>query len=283
MQTKIKLSDKKDISDKTEVLMAKFSNLAYKNIRKYKNEQKLFKEKELLNWEYFQPDNISEELKCKIFTAINNQNKQVVIVVRGSEPLPSFDLESLVNDWGVSDFNLVVGKLPMQFLDFYNYIKVIKTFAPENYQIYITGHSLGGSIIQLLCSLEENKHIIAYTYNAYGVKHLLQGLGTKGFSLCSDFNHINNFSVNVDLVSSHSEHIGNVFIIKYKKGLIQTIFCILSELPKVMIDIPFKIKKTIKYYFNTVKWFFIKINGHLMNNFINEFEYEEYQGKEIIN
>lgn len=279
----IKQQKKISTFDKIEVLMAKFSDLAYKNIRKYKNGQKLFKENELSNWEYFQPDNISEELKCKIFTAINNQSKQVVIVVRGSEPLPSFDLESLINDWGISDFNLVVGKLPMQFMDFYNYIKKIKTFAPDDYQIYITGHSLGGSIIQLLCSLEENKHIIAYTYNAYGVKHLLQGLENKGFLLCSDFSHINNFSVNVDLVSNHNEHIGNVFVLKYEKGFIKTIFCIISELPKVMTDIPFKIKKTIKYYFNTIKWFFIKINGHLMNNFTNEFEYEEYNQNNLTN
>lgn len=263
-------------SSHIEVLMAKFSNLAYKNIRKYKNGQKLFKESELLAWEYFQPDNITESIKCKIFTAQNNRTKQIAIVVKGSEPLPSFDLESIVNDWGVSDFNLVVGKLPMQFLDFHNYVKIIKENTPNDYKIYMTGHSLGGSIVQLLCSLDENKEIETYTYNAYGVKHLLPNLKKEGYSINSEIENINNFSMSADLVSNHNEHIGNVFVVKYEKNFVQTIFSIISELPKIMTDIPFKIIKSIKYYIRTVKWFFIKINGHLMNNFTNEFTYQKY-------
>jgi len=121
-----------------------------------------------------------------------------------------------------------------------------------------------------------NKQVAGYTYNAFGVKHLLPNLEKEGYSINSEFNNINNFSMSADLVSNHNEHIGNVFVVKYEKKFIQTIFAIISELPKVMTDIPFKIKKSIKYYINRVNWFFIKINGHLMNNFTNEFEYEEY-------
>lgn len=262
-----------------ELLMAKFSNLAYKNIRKYKNGQALFKNKDLSGWKYFQPDNIQEDIKCKIFTAINNQTEEVVIVLKGSEPFPSFDVEGIVNDWCVADLGLVIGKVPKQFYEACQYIQSVKQFIPNGFKVFMTGHSLGGSVVQLLCAITENKQIEAYTYNAYGVKHLLPNLEKEGFLISSKFDNINNFSTSVDLVSNHNEHIGNVFVVKYEKNFIQTIFAIISELPKVITDIPFKIKKTIKYYISTVNWFFIKINGHLMNNFTEEFKYEKYDSK----
>lgn len=263
-------------SNQLDILMAKFSNLAYKNIRKYKNGQKLFKNKDLSAWEYFQPDDISDEFKSKIFTAINNETKEVVIVFKGSEPLPSFDMESIVNDWCVADLNLVIGKIPKQFYDAYKYVQAVKPSIPTGFKVYMTGHSLGGSIVQLLCSLDENKQVTGYTYNAFGVKHLLPSLKNEGFILSSDFNNINNFSMSVDLVSNQNEHIGNVFVVKYEKNFAQTVSSIISELPKIMTDIPYKTKKSIIYSFNRVNWAVIKINGHLMNNFTNEFEYKEY-------
>lgn len=264
-------------ANKTEVLMAKLSNLAYKNIRKYKNTQKLFKSS---SWEYFQPDNISEDLKSKIFTAVNNTSKEVVVVFKGSEPIPSFDIESIVNDWCVSDIKLVIGRIPKQFYDAYNYLNSVKSSTPPDFKIFITGHSLGGSIVQLLCSLIENEQVTGYTFNPYGVKHLLPLLLQEGYSVNSGFSNINNFSIDVDLVSNQNEHIGNVFVIKYEKTFLSTLLSIISELPKILTDIPFKIIKSVKYYFNTVKWFFIKINGHLMNNFIDEFKYEKYSKEE---
>lgn len=263
-------------SDKTQVLMAKLSNLAYRNIRKFKNEQILFNEGDLSNWRFFQPENLSQDLRRKFFCAINNKTKEVAVVLRGSEPLPSFDLEGIVNDWWISDLNLVIGKLPKQFHEAYEYLETIKKLTPQDFKLFITGHSLGGSIVQLLCALEQNQQITAYTYNAYGVKHLWPVLTKEGFALSANFENINNFSVSADLVSNQNEHIGTVFVIKYDKNFIQTICCIISELPKVLTDIPFKIVKSVKYYLNAVKWFFMKVNGHLMNNFVNGFKYEEY-------
>lgn len=275
MQTGVKQNSKNESLIKTEVLMAKFSNFAYTNIRKLKNGSLVLKKESCGVWEYFQPEDIREDLRCKVFCVVNNQTKEIAIVFRGSEPFPSFDVEGIVRDWGISDFNMVIGKLPLQFLDFYNYVKTVKS--STDYKIYMTGHSLGGSIVQLLCALDENKDISAYTYNAYGIKHLLEILEKQGFCINSCFDNINNFSVSVDLVSNHNEHIGNVYVIKYDKNFIQTILCILSELPKILHDIPFKIVKSIKYYINIVNLFFVKINGHLMNNFIHGFKYEKYQ------
>lgn len=275
MQTGIKQDKQYEILNKTEVLMAKLSNFAYTNIRKLKNGSLVLKKESCGTWEYFQPNDISQDLKCKVFCVVNNETKELVIVFRGSEPLPSFDLEGIVSDWGISDFNMVVGKLPLKFLDFYNYVKTVKN--NTDYKIYMTGHSLGGSIVQLLCALDENKDISAYTYNAYGIRHLLEILEKEGFCISSDFNNINNFSVSVDLVSNHNKHVGNIYIIKYDKSFIQTILCILSELPKILYDVPFKIIKSIKYYISIVNLFFVKINGHLMNNFIHGFKYEKYQ------
>ena len=139
----------------------------------------------------------------------------------------------------------------------------------------MTGHSLGGSIVQLLCTLEENKHIQGYTYNAYGIKHLIPALEKEGFILNKTFDNISNFSVETDLVSNHNEHIGKVFVVKYQKSFIKTITSILKESPKMLVNVPSKIKRSIKYYFYILKLFFVKIDGHLMNNFTGDFQYEE--------
>ena len=267
-------------SNKLEFLMANFSNLAYKNLRRFKNRQKLFKYKNLSAWEYFQPDNIPNRIKLKSFTAINNETKEIVIIFKGSEPIPSFDLEGIVNDWCIADINLVIGKIPKEFYDAYDYVNSIKDVVSGDFKIFMTGHSLGGSLVQLLCALKENNHITGYTFNPFGVKHLIPLLEKEGFGVSSDFVNINNFSIDIDLVSNHNKHIGKVFVVKYKKTFLKTIYCIISELPKILTDIPFKIVKSIKYYFNTIKWFFIKINGHLMNNFTSEFNYEEYSENE---
>ena len=273
----LKERDKTDTtltSNNKELLTARLSNLAYTSIRKYKNNQKLFKDASLSSWEYFQPEAISAETKLKMFTAINNTTKELVIVLKGSEPIPSFDIESMITDWCISDIHLVIGKIPKQFYEAYSYLNTVKNQVPNDYKIFITGHSLGGSIVQLLCSLSENNEIIGYTYNPYGVKHLLPILEEENFIINSAFENINNFSINIDLVSNHNDHIGNIYIIKYKKTFFKTIFCIISELPKILTDIPFKIIKTIKYYFNLTKLFFIKMDAHFMNNFTSEFEYK---------
>lgn len=263
------------LSSDLELLMAKFSDIAYKSIRKFKNSQKLFKEASLINWECLIIENIPSELKDKVFTALNKETKEAVIVFKGSEPMPSFDLQNIVNDWWVADLSMVIGKIPKQFHDTHAYLQTVKENIPDGFNVYMTGHSLGGSITQLLCAIAENKSINAYTYNAYGVKHLLPNLESGGFEISSDFSNISNFSVSADLVSTQNEHIGNVYVVKYDKNFVQTIFAIISELPKVLTDIPFKIKKSIKYYFKAINWAFAKINGHLMNNFINGFKYEK--------
>ena len=262
-------------SNGIELLMAKFCNLSYKNIRKFKNSDVLFKEADLKDWKVIDIDDSHREFQDKAFVAINYAIRETVVVFKGSEPVPSFDLENIVNDWGVADFNLVIGKLPKQFYDSYNYLQAVKRSVPDGFKIYMTGHSLGGSITELLCALEENKNITAYTFNAYGVKHLIPSLENKGFKISSDFDNINNYSVSADLVSNHNEHIGNVFVVKYNKNFIQTVSAIISETPKVMTDIPYKIKKSVKYYFVLINKSFVKVNGHLMNNFVNGFEYEE--------
>jgi|GEM_PF-6446384 len=268
-------------SSKIELLMAKFSNLAYKNIRKFKDGTSLFKNRELQDWKYVQLKDAHIDMKNKAFLAVNNKSQEIVIVFKGSEPLPSFDLENIVNDWWIADLNLVVGVIPKQFYDSLDFLNTVKKYIDQNgfkdnYKVYMTGHSLGGSVVQLLCSFEENSFINGYTYNAYGVKHLLKTLENKGVNINQNFSNINNFSVSADLVSNQNEHIGNIYVVKYNKNFVQTLVAIVFELPKVLVDIPYKIKKSIKYYLNCVKWTFIKINGHLMNNFISEFNYEKY-------
>ena len=64
--------------------------------------------------------------------------------------------------------------------------------------IYITGHSLGGSLAQIVAA-EKNKECV--TFNAPGMKHKVPGT----------YNNITNY-VNInDWVGSYKEHVGNTY------------------------------------------------------------------------
>mgnify|MGYP001161796941 FL=1 len=88
----------------------------------------------------------------------------VVISMRGTDPFSYQDI--ILNDMAMGTNNL-----PIQYIDAINYYNEIQqTF--QNSKIVFTGHSLGGSLAQLMGNLTGNE---AVTFNAYGVGNLLNG------------------------------------------------------------------------------------------------------------
>ena len=90
------------------------------------------------------------------------KNDKVVIAIRGTDMGRG---RSELGKDGINDLNLSIKGIPAQYADaekFYSEIK--KTF--PNQEIIFTGHSLGGSLSQILGSQFGEK---AVTFNAFGV------------------------------------------------------------------------------------------------------------------
>lgn len=94
------------------------------------------------------------------------RNGKIVIVYRGTNDL---------TDWIKNNKDMVLNKFPAQLrpaLNFYD--EVVSEYTKKGYSvndITVTGHSLGGSLCQLVCDLRICKGV---TFNAYGTEGILQ-------------------------------------------------------------------------------------------------------------
>lgn len=98
--------------------------------------------------------------------------KHFTIAMRGTE----------LNDIGdmSDDGNMYFGKkLPNQYVDAQKFYEKVRKDFPDQ-EIIFTGHSLGGSLAQLMSNKTGHE---AVTFNAYGVADLLQGnINDTGFN-----------------------------------------------------------------------------------------------------
>ncbi|MBQ2644615.1 DUF2974 domain-containing protein [bacterium] len=96
------------------------------------------------------------------------KNKNIIIVFRGTDmdKGKTEKFKDLSSDIMMDLFKLP----PAQIINAMNYYKKIrKDF--ENYNIMFTGHSLGGSLAQILGAQYGNE---TYTFNAYGTANLIK-------------------------------------------------------------------------------------------------------------
>ena len=124
----------------------------------------------------------------------NNATDEIVVANRGTEPASSLDR--------TADLQMAANQLPdqyqfaKQFLD-----QVLNDPSNAGASITITGHSLGGSLAQLLAA---ETGLSATTFNPYGAKDLIPAINTRyGLSLDSNaaFNNITNHQTALDGVS----------------------------------------------------------------------------------
>ena len=127
----------------------------------------------------------------------------VVISMRGTDLTSSKDLS---NDFGMWKNH----KIPSQYIDAINYYnEVQKTF--PNSKIVFTGHSLGGSLAQLMGNLTGNETV---TFNAYGVGNLLNGnINYENSKNIRNYGNINDlvFMMNFDNQLGHTQVINSSF------------------------------------------------------------------------
>lgn len=127
----------------------------------------------------------------------------VVISMRGTDPFSYQDI--ILNDMAMGTNNL-----PIQYIDAINYYNEIQQTFP-NSKIVFTGHSLGGSLAQLMGNLTGNE---AVTFNAYGVGNLLNGnINYENSKNIRNYGNINDlvFMMNFDNQLGHTQVINSSF------------------------------------------------------------------------
>ena len=112
----------------------------------------------------------------------------------------------------LSDTQLAQDKIPEQFKDANEFYEQIRKENPDSI-ILVTGHSLGGSLAQLIAS--KHKDTNAVTYNAHGVDKIVNSENSEHDF--SDNQNCYNYIIKGDIVSNSSKHVGLTTVLKNDK------------------------------------------------------------------
>lgn len=152
-------------------------------------------------WEpYVEQENEKTGFKATAYKKDND----IIIAYRGTND--SKDL--------TSDAQMAAGKLPEQYEDAEKFFKEISKNNPDC-SVVVTGHSLGGSLAELVASKYDDT--AAITYNAFGVDNIINSEQGKQLKM-QDNNNSFNYIVNGDPVSNCSKHVGTTTVVEKTKS-----------------------------------------------------------------
>jgi len=169
--------------------------------------------KKIGNSSFFSFKNESSGFVATLFE--NKKNKELVIAYRGTERIGLGENVSNFIALGKdvqTDINIVLGEKDQQFLDAYDFYKLVKSQNPKA-KIVIVGQSLGGALAQLVGAkvyFDINQKVKTFSYNAPGCKHLL---GILGCDENLDYSFITNYAVMNDWCGMFGENIGVTYLI----------------------------------------------------------------------
>lgn len=101
----------------------------------------------------------------------------------------------------ISDMQMVKGEIPFQYYDAIKLYGQIKNLFPD-YKIKVTGHSLGGSLAELVASTDKDAQAI--TFDAFGVKPIID----RDDNSLQDNGNCRNYVTQDSLVSNVTPHVG---------------------------------------------------------------------------
>lgn len=112
-----------------------------------------------------------------------------------------------------NDTQMAKGEIPEQFKEADEFFQQIAK-ENEGCPILVTGHSLGGSLAELVAS--KNESTAAVTFNAFGVDKIVNSDKAKELSLKDNQNSYN-YIIDGDPVSTSSKHVGETTLLKTDK------------------------------------------------------------------
>lgn len=127
---------------------------------------------------------------------------KVVIAMRGTEIKEAKDV--------INDLTMVMKKLPNQYADAQKFYEKVRKDFP-NQEIIFTGHSLGGSLSQLMSNKTGHE---AVTFNAYGVRDILQGNVRDNLDNIRNYGNVDDSTYNLNL----RNQLGQTYVIGYGIG-----------------------------------------------------------------
>ena len=130
------------------------------------------------------------------------KNGKVVIAIRGTEKEDK-------KDWN-NDIKLGMKNLPNQYADAQKFYEKVRKDFPDQ-EIIFTGHSLGGSLAQLMSNKTGHETV---TFNAYGVRDILQGNVRDNLDNIRNYGHVDDSTYNLNL----RNQLGKTYVIDYGDG-----------------------------------------------------------------
>ena len=162
--------------------------------------------------EYKTPENISDAYiisyspdnsayKYAVYKNIQNPNEIIIAYAGTDSP----------GDW-ISNAQMAINQLPGQYTQALNTYNAIKNENP-NANITITGHSLGGSLAQLVGATTGANTV---TFNSYGTSKIFESMG---FNPNANYSNITNYNNSTDILNminliKNVHNLGNNFIIE---------------------------------------------------------------------
>ena len=120
---------------------------------------------------------------------------KIVIAFRGSDN--AADL--------ASDFRMMTGRTPEQLQNASAFVAKIKEQHPDA-KIIVTGHSLGGSLTEMVASQYDD--VLGITFDAVGTRGIVESAG----GALKDNHNTVNYIINGDVLSNADAHVGQVVV-----------------------------------------------------------------------
>ena len=135
---------------------------------------------------------------------VNEESKQLII---------GFSATNSISDWGTDDVQMVKGEVPEQYDDalaFYN--KYANDEKYKDYEVVVTGHSMGGSLGQLVGSTEGVNVDKVIAFNPFGT-YEIQNNKNDSYEFVNNNDKIYNYINEYDIVSCSARHVGQTTLL----------------------------------------------------------------------